>query len=196
MTVTAEGLELDKEPVVLTALSGEQQAVLVIPEPWVVAELRTFRVLSTASTFRDVREDVAAALLMQNWLPSFVERQEEDEQHPALRGGADHSFDAEEFFGFDHQFVWRPDPVVSTATWLWENEPELADTCLHGDCSGLLALDAKPFVAPGDRLALEADLQGSGRTVRDCPDLAFRYLAPGPGLAGRLRSGHPASTET
>jgi hypothetical protein len=170
--------ELEQSVPLLISMSLGNQAVLCIPAPMVVAELTSYATLRYAGTFAEARQDVTARLLVEEWLGGFIERQEEREVEHVVLGHDDDAFDAEEFFGWENGFVWRPDPVITTMEWLAENEPELASRFLAGDCSTLFDSDPLPFVALEHRPRLAEALRRRGRVVVDCPDLAAHYMDP------------------
>lgn len=161
--------------VVLTALSRDEQCVLAIPLTVASAEIGMRAALVRARTFGEVRQHPGAAALVDEWLPGYIEEQEDGEVDPIVRGEDDDAFDAEAFFGLDNQFVWMPDAASTTAQWLEDSEPDLADQYLQGDRGGLMDLEPCPFVEPERREALERDLAAYGYEVRQWPQLAELY---------------------
>lgn len=166
---------------VVTCLHGDGQSVLAIPRPWAVAALTTYSVLAHAMTFGDARQDVAAGHLVDGWLDSYIERQQEQEQEQdevVLYGEDDDPFDADDYWGMDHWRVWRPDAREATADFITQNVPELEDF-LQPDTSWGTDYDPQPYIAPEDRDRLEAALRQHGYRVTRQPNLAELYLSPG-----------------
>ncbi len=156
---------------VLTDIDTASEAVIAMPELTVRAMLTTYDCLAGATTFGEAREDLDARALVDEWLPSVIERAEELDL-PAVTGADDEPFNAGTFFGEDdYWWVWRPDPLEATADFLAE-VPGGDDLLVTPPYIRLGREDTAPLVPVAQRTRLEELLTVAGWVVRRAPGLA------------------------
>ncbi len=160
-------------PTVLTGVDTVADALIAIPALTARALLGTWNSLAGAKTFGEAREDPDARALVNEWLPSVIERAQELDL-PPVTGADDEAFDATEYFGADGWWVWRPDALEATADFLAE-VPGGDNLLASPNYTSLGREDTTPLVPAAQRTRLEALLTEAGWRVRDLPGLAALF---------------------
>ena len=149
----------------------------MIPVTWATTAGSTWSVLMRANTFADVRTNAGAWLLVDNWLPGYLEREEQEGR--TVTGADDEPFDAAEFFGPEDWRAWTPNARGLTTEFLLEEVPEAGEEHLRPDDGwGLLEYDSWPRIAPEDRGIVEAAVRRRGYEIKAVEDLDAMFLDP------------------
>lgn len=199
--MTSQHFVLGGPGVILTAVSIDGQQVLAVPRVVALAELRTAALLAKASTFGEVRQDAAAAAVVEQYMDQYRQRllgeadwpEESDEEVLARLTGDDGNYHAPHFFSDDDQLEWQAyaEARASTAGWLAQAEPALLERYGRYDDGEGPMYEKATWIAAADRGALERDLLAAGYAVQPVDTLHQLYLDPPLDVEGALDQVEP-----